>query len=84
MQTTKATFVLPTRLLDDVRELVNSGLADSVSAVVRQSLEATVRQLREERIRVQFEEAARDPMFLADLQESLGDFEGISGDGLDD
>lgn len=84
MQTTKATFVLPTRLLDDVRELVTAGLADSVSALVRQSLETTVRQLREERIRKQFEEAAQDPMFLADLQECLSDFEIVSGDGLDE
>ncbi len=84
MRTTKATFVLPTRLLEDVRELVNCGLADSVSAVVRESLEATVRQLKEARIRKQFAEAAQDPMFLADLQEVLEDFDGLVGEGLSD
>ncbi|MBT9582900.1 hypothetical protein IV102_06095 [bacterium] len=57
-------------------------MADSLSALVRQSLEMRARQLREEELEGQFQEAARDPLFMADLRECMQAFDGTTGDGL--
>ena len=82
-KTSKATFVLPTPLLDELRRFVKAGLADSTSSLVRQSLEIRVAQLREELLAREFEEAAADPLFMIDLQECMKDFDGLAGEGLD-
>lgn len=79
----KATFVLPQALLDELRQAVESGQADSASSLVRDSLEMRLRALREERLRREFEAAAADPLFLADLDEVRRDFAAADLDGLD-
>lgn len=79
----KATFVLPSRLLDDLRSLVQAGAADSLSGLVRESLEFRVAQLREEHLALEFEQAAADPMFLSDLDECVRDFEHLADEALD-
>ena len=81
--TSKATFVLPTPLLGELRELVRAGMADSLSALVRRSLELHARQLREELLERQFREAAADPLFVADMAECMRDFDGLTAEGLD-
>jgi Arc/MetJ-type ribon-helix-helix transcriptional regulator len=81
--TCKATFVLPTSLLEELRQFVKDGLAVSLSSLVRQSLEVRARQLRESQLASQFEEAAKDPLFMADLRESMVGFDGLNFEGLD-
>lgn len=66
----KVTFSLPKPLIGELRRMVAEGLFPSQNAVVRRALENEVKHAREERIRRQFEEAARDPMFLRDLEET--------------
>lgn len=78
----KATFVLPAVLLAQVRHLVEAGLAESASALVREAVEERVRQLREEELAREFREAARDPLFLADLEETEEAFAVSVADGL--
>lgn len=79
----KATFVIPSDLLIELRVLVAAGMADSLSALVRQGLELHARQLREELLEKEFREAASDPLFMQDLTESMRDFEGLNAEGLD-
>jgi Arc/MetJ-type ribon-helix-helix transcriptional regulator len=79
----KATFVLPVVLLDELRQFVRDGMADSLSALVRQSLELRAQQLREEQIEKEFQEAAQDPLFMADLEDSMAAFEALTAEGLD-
>jgi Arc/MetJ-type ribon-helix-helix transcriptional regulator len=79
----KATFVLPTPLLTELRQFVKDGLAESLSSLVRQSLEVRARQLREVQIARQFQQAAKDPLFMADLHECMADFDEIHTEELD-
>lgn len=71
----KATFVLPSSLLEEFREYVRLGVADSLSSLVRESLELRAKAIREELLQRQFEEAARDPLFVTDLQDCMRAFE---------
>lgn len=79
----KATFILPSSLLEEFREYVKIGVADSLSALVRESLELRAKTLREELLQSQFEEAARDPLFMADLHDCMQAFDEIATEGLD-
>lgn len=83
-KTSKATFVLPTSLLDEFRQFVQAGMADSLSALVRQSLELRARELRKRLLEREFHEASRDQLFMTDLQECMQDFEALDNEGLDD
>ncbi len=71
----KATFVLPERLLDEIKALVQGGRAESISAFVREGLEANLRRYREEAVRLEYKMAAMDPDFLRDISEVMSDFE---------
>ena len=79
----KATFVLPDSLLEEFREFVRLGIADSLSALVRESLEIRARELRERLLERQFEEAAQDPLFMADLHDAMRAFDGLADEGVD-
>jgi Arc/MetJ-type ribon-helix-helix transcriptional regulator len=81
-ETRKATFVLPVALIARMRHLVDLGFAESASALVRESVEERVRQLREMELAREFEEAARDPLFLADQREVEEAFSSAVADGL--
>ena len=65
-----------------MRHLVDLGFAESASALVRESVEERVRQLREMELAREFEEAARDPLFLADQREVEEAFSSAVADGL--
>ncbi len=71
---TKATFLVSKPLLQEVKALVQEGACRSLNACVEEALSEWVRKVRRERIRRAFEEASRDPLFLADLKEVGGAF----------
>ena len=70
LATQKVTFSLPSGLVREVREAVSEGLFPSQHALVREALAALLSRLREERLRRAFEDAARDPLFLQDIQDT--------------
>lgn len=72
--TRKATFVLPAQVLEEIRRVVKLGLANSASALVREALELRLRELWEEQLRQEFATAARDPAFLADIDDTMAAF----------
>ncbi|MBV8063423.1 MAG: hypothetical protein JOY51_07505 [Nevskia sp.] len=76
----KVTFVLPAQVVTEIRQAVDLGLADSASSLVREALEARLRLLREEQLRREFAAAARDPDFLADIDESMAAFRHIDAE----
>lgn len=80
----KATFVLPSDLLDELRVYVQAGLADSLSGLVRESLELRAKQLREHRLEQEFRAAAKDPMFLSDLADSMDAFDAVPWERMDE
>jgi Arc/MetJ-type ribon-helix-helix transcriptional regulator len=73
--TVKVTYSLPSELADQVRCVVREGAAPSYSAFVERALRAAVRQAKDRLLAAEFEEAAEDPLFLADLDHAESDFE---------
>ena len=71
----KVTYSLPQELIDDVRMVVREGAAPSYSAFVEDALRDAVRKEREKLIAEEFERAAKDPQFLADIDKVEKDFE---------
>lgn len=63
----RATFVLPSQLLQEMHYVVDMGKARSVSALVRDALEQKLLELREAELDRCYAEAVCDPAFMADL-----------------
>ncbi len=72
----KVTYSLPEALIDRVRAVVKGGAAPSYSAFVEQALADRVRRAHEEQLAGAFRSAASDAKFLADIHQSMKDFEG--------
>jgi Arc/MetJ-type ribon-helix-helix transcriptional regulator len=70
----KATFTLPVALLDEVRHLVQEGDAPSQSALVVEALEKEIRSRRMVQLREEYRQAAADPHFLRDIDDTSRDF----------
>jgi Arc/MetJ-type ribon-helix-helix transcriptional regulator len=71
----KVTYSLPAAVVSEVREVVQSGAAESASAFVASALTEALRVARERRLAEEFREAASDPAFLSDLAEVEKDFQ---------
>lgn len=78
----KATFLLKLELLAEVKAIVREGPYRSINAFVEQALSELVQRIQRERRRQAFEEAGRDPLFLADLKEVGGAFEKADEESL--
>jgi Arc/MetJ-type ribon-helix-helix transcriptional regulator len=71
----KVTYSLPQDLVDDVRMVVREGAAPSYSAFVEDALRKAVRREREKLIAEEFQQAAKDPQFIADIDKADKDFD---------
>ena len=78
----KATFLLPPRLLDEVKAIVKESSFRSMNAFVEQALSELVQRVRQEHRRRAFAEASGDPLFLADLKAVGGAFEAADEESL--
>jgi hypothetical protein len=74
-KTKKATFSLHEDVLAAIDEAVADGAARSKNAFVEEALIRQLQAIREQALRAQWEEAARDPLFLQDLAEIERDFD---------
>jgi metal-responsive CopG/Arc/MetJ family transcriptional regulator len=74
-KTKKATFNLPTDILDELDEVMSKAIAPSKNALVEQALIKELKELRRQARRTQWSEAAKDPLFLKDVQEADADFQ---------
>lgn len=72
--TEKVTFVLPTELVRQLREVVRKGEVASQNALVREALQRQLKLLREAEFEREMEAAACDPLFMQDLAECTHDF----------
>jgi len=81
----KVTYSLPEELINDVACVVREGAAPSYSAFVEEALTEKVRKAREEALASAFGEAAADPAFLSDVDETMEAFRRVDaepgGDG---
>ena len=71
----KVTYSLPEELVEQVRWVVREGAAPSYSAFVEDALREAVRQEREKLFAREFREAAEDPLFMGDLEETQHAFQ---------
>ena len=71
----KVTYSLPEHLVESIRSVVSEGAAPSYSAFVEKALEEALRRERELRLARELAEAAKDPLFLADIADVTRDFE---------
>lgn len=78
----KTSFSLHERVLAEVRAVVQGGLAASASAFVEQAIEEKLRRMRRTALYAAYEEAARDPLFMADMEAVTQAFDATAGDGL--
>jgi Arc/MetJ-type ribon-helix-helix transcriptional regulator len=70
----KVTYSLPEELINDIASVVKDGAAPSYSAFVEEALTEKVRRAREEALAAAFGDAAEDPAFLADVDETMKAF----------
>lgn len=76
----KATFVLPSWIIEEMAECVKLGRAHSISAIVREALEHKLRAIREEMLAAEFEEASKDPDFISDINNTMTGFEHVDSE----
>lgn len=70
----KVTVVVDETLIAQLRRLVGTGGYRSLSACVNEALRVFLARERRARLGREMEEASRDEMFLADIQETMEDF----------
>lgn len=68
------TFSLPTDLVDNLKRHVNELQLPSVNQVVREALETRVRELEKEKLKLAMRAAAKDPLFMKDMEECMAAF----------
>jgi hypothetical protein len=66
----KATFSIRRDLLEAVTAAVARGAAPSKNALVERALQHELRELRRRAAAAQWAQAAKDPLFLRDVQET--------------
>jgi len=76
----KVTYSLPEQLIADIASVVRDGAAPSYSAFVEEALTEKVRKAREEALAAAFGEAATDPAFLADVDETMDAFRQVDNE----
>ena len=73
----KATFVLDASLLAAVQGFVQDGSMKSMNALMEQALSEFLAKLQAHEIQQALLAASTDPLFLADIDEVLRDFDAV-------
>jgi metal-responsive CopG/Arc/MetJ family transcriptional regulator len=74
------TFSLPVELLDELKQYVEYDCIPSVNAGVREALEEYAVKLKKEILAREMEKAAKDPLFMNDLEDCMKDFEAVDSE----
>ena len=70
-----ATFSLPTAMLEKLKEYAKNQDIPSLNAGVKEALEEYSKKIEKEKLRKRMAEAAQDPLFMKDLEDSMKAFE---------
>ncbi len=71
----KSTFVLDEQVMAEAKEIVGKGFFKSMNVLVETAVKDEIEKIKKEQIRTAVRTAARDPLFLADIQEIEKDFQ---------
>lgn len=77
----KMSFQLRASVAEAIRAVVRSGEAPSANAFVEEAVKERLRERRRERVYAAYAEAAQDPGFMMEMQETDQAFEVTVGDG---
>ncbi len=78
----KVTLRLHSRVAEAVRAAVDAGEAPSTDVFVEEAVVAALRERRRRRLFAAYAEAAQDPTFVADMEDTAWAFDVAVGDGL--
>lgn len=73
----KTTLMLDEKVFSQAKQIVEAGLAKSMSNLVELALREEIKRIKTNQIHQSILEASKDPMFLEDIQEITSDFEHI-------
>ena len=73
----KTTFTLDEGIIGQAKEIVEEGTFKSMNAFVETAIKDELERIKKERIKVAIKDAAKDPLFLADIGEIEKDFEHV-------
>jgi hypothetical protein len=79
-KTKKATFNLHTDILKNLDEVMKTGIASSKNALVEQALIKELKELQRLARTEKWKEAARDPLFLKDIDQIECEFKSADSD----
>ena len=74
------TFFLPEELVNKYRKYSEQDFIPSMNEGVRRALEKYSKELEKKILREKMEEAAEDPQFMKDLEETMKDFKYVDSD----
>lgn len=74
VKTKKATFNLHTDVLTALDEVMAQGIAPSKNAIVEQALLKELKELKRRARKALWQEAAKDPLFIKDIEDAEVDF----------
>lgn len=69
------TFSLPIELIDKLKEFAKNNYIPSLNAGVKEALEEYTKTVEKEILKSKMMEAAKDPLFLQDLNDCMSAFE---------
>jgi metal-responsive CopG/Arc/MetJ family transcriptional regulator len=69
------TFSLPVELMKKYKSYAKSNYITSVNAGVKEALEEYSKKIEKEELKKEMMEAAKDPLFIKDMEESMKAFE---------
>ncbi|MBI3261462.1 ribbon-helix-helix protein, CopG family [Candidatus Berkelbacteria bacterium] len=75
VKTKKQTFSLDKEVVNALEQLANKGAIISKSDFVERAIKANLKKKRDEWLSKEFARAAKDPLFLADVEAVQKDFE---------
>lgn len=78
----KMSLRLPESIASAIRQLVETGEAASADAFIQEALVAHFRARRRDRVYSAYAEAAADPAYVAEMEETARAFDATVGDGL--
>ena len=78
----KVTFQLSESVIESIKKLVESGVAQSANVFVEEAVREKLRDRRKEKLYAEYERAAHDPEFMRDMNADLEAFDITLSDGL--
>lgn len=78
----RTSLSLRSDVLDDAREIVESGQAENLSAFVEAALQEKVRRTKRDALYAAYEAAAQDPEYQKSMSALADDFAAADTDGL--